>query len=368
MDVIFVLSIICITLFGLLSIYLIFTERGNKTANRILGVFFLLWAFDFFDGALMLRGFYLEQPNLALWTESFLFLYGPLIYFYTLYAINEKRKFKSKDLLHFALFFLGFLALLKIYHLQSVHFKLEILSSILNFDQPVESFISILFVYAHFFLYIFLSYNNLKIATRNFKNHYSYPVLQWLQKLLLALVATLALSLTSSVLQFLGAKSYFNASLIIILLLMGVLIGRLIFKTLEQKSPMPPPLLGKKHAVSDLEKSEASYIETKIVNVLQKDELYLDPELSLERLSEKIEIPKRKVSQVINNQMGKSFFDLINTYRIERAKQVFTENKDSKLTVLEVLYEVGFNSKSSFNTQFKKRTGLTPSEFQKMNS
>jgi len=367
MNFIFGLSIVCATLFGLLGLYLISTQKGNKVANRILGVFFLFWAIDFFDGALMLNKFYLQHPNFALWTETFLFLYGPLIYFYTLYTINEKRKFASRDILHFTPFVLGFVGLMKIYHLQTTEFKVKILEGVTSFDQPVESLIGFLLVYLHFFLYIFLSYKKLKKASRKFENHYSYPVLGWLKKLLLTLAIILILSIISGLLQFFGAKFYFNISLIFILLILGILIGRLIFKTLEQRSPMLP-VLEKKYSGSDLKDVEGSEIESKIIDVLHTNELYLNPELSLEHLSEKIGISKRRTSQVINERMGKSFFDLINTYRIEKAKKIFKENRDSKLTVLEVLYEVGFNSKSSFNTQFKNKTGLTPSEFQRLNS
>ena len=55
--------------------------------------------------------------------------------------------------------------------------------------------------------------------------------------------------------------------------------------------------------------------------------------------------------------------DFINTYRIEKAKERLLHPKDEKETILEVMYEVGFNSKSSFNTVFKKKTGLTPSQY-----
>ena len=61
--------------------------------------------------------------------------------------------------------------------------------------------------------------------------------------------------------------------------------------------------------------------------------------------------------------MSMNFYDFISKYRIEEAKKIFTEKSDK--TVLEVLYEVGFNSKSSFNTTFKKFTGITPTQFKK---
>ncbi|WP_408641487.1 helix-turn-helix domain-containing protein [Spirosoma telluris] len=61
--------------------------------------------------------------------------------------------------------------------------------------------------------------------------------------------------------------------------------------------------------------------------------------------------------------MGQHFFDYINRHRIEEAKRLFRQSTDAKLTVLEVLYQVGFNSKSSFNTLFRKYTGQTPTDY-----
>ena len=61
--------------------------------------------------------------------------------------------------------------------------------------------------------------------------------------------------------------------------------------------------------------------------------------------------------------LQQNFFDFINRYRIEEATRLLTNPEDKKITILEVLYKVGFNSKSSFNTLFKKYTGITPTEF-----
>ena len=68
---------------------------------------------------------------------------------------------------------------------------------------------------------------------------------------------------------------------------------------------------------------------------------------------------------MINHKLNKHFFDLINEYRIEKAMQILQNPKESHLTILEILYAVGFNSKSSFNTAFKNYTGLTPTEYRK---
>jgi AraC-like DNA-binding protein len=95
---------------------------------------------------------------------------------------------------------------------------------------------------------------------------------------------------------------------------------------------------------------------------------WLEPDLTLEQLAGQLQMRPKLLSQAINEGLGQNFFEFVNTYRIEEAKRLLTDPADKKITVLEVLYEVGFNSKSSFNTVFKKQTGLTPSEFKKNNS
>jgi AraC-like DNA-binding protein len=92
---------------------------------------------------------------------------------------------------------------------------------------------------------------------------------------------------------------------------------------------------------------------------------WLDPDLTLEQLASQVKLRPKLLSQAINEGLGKNFFEFINQYRIEEAKRLLTDPADKRITVLEVLYQVGFNSKSSFNTVFKKQTGMTPSEFKK---
>ena len=93
---------------------------------------------------------------------------------------------------------------------------------------------------------------------------------------------------------------------------------------------------------------------------------YLNAQVNIADLSENLSLSTKHLSQVINQSFDKSFFDFINSYRIQEAQQILKESSDDKLTVLEVMYDVGFNSKSSFNTAFKKETGQTPTEFRKM--
>ena len=96
-----------------------------------------------------------------------------------------------------------------------------------------------------------------------------------------------------------------------------------------------------------------------------KQKPYLNPDLNLDNLAETLSIPTRNLSQIINVAFNQNFFDFISDYRIHEARRVLSDPAYKKQTILDILYEVGFNSKSSFNQLFKKKTGMTPSEFRK---
>jgi len=85
-------------------------------------------------------------------------------------------------------------------------------------------------------------------------------------------------------------------------------------------------------------------------------------------LAKETGISSCELSILINHHLNKHFFDFINEYRIEKAMELLTNPERKEYTVLEILYEVGFNSKSSFNTAFKKHTGLTPTEYRRRNT
>jgi AraC-like DNA-binding protein len=92
---------------------------------------------------------------------------------------------------------------------------------------------------------------------------------------------------------------------------------------------------------------------------------FLDANLTLYDLSEQIDIPSKDLSLLINRDLNQHFFDFVNGYRIRMAMDILKDPSKKAFTVLEILYEVGFNSKSSFNTAFKKYANLTPTEYRK---
>jgi AraC-like DNA-binding protein len=84
-------------------------------------------------------------------------------------------------------------------------------------------------------------------------------------------------------------------------------------------------------------------------------------------VAEKLNVSTNNLSQIINEKLGKNFYDFVNEYRVETAKELLLNPKKQHLTLLAIAFDSGFNSKSSFNNVFKKQTSLTPSEFKKQN-
>ncbi|MNX83671.1 Arabinose operon regulatory protein [compost metagenome] len=97
-----------------------------------------------------------------------------------------------------------------------------------------------------------------------------------------------------------------------------------------------------------------------------EQELFLDPNFTLEIAAKELKVTKHLLSQYINEKLGKSFSSLIKEHRIEKAKQLL--ETQSNYTIESLGYDSGFTSKSTFFTAFKKITGFTPAEYQKLNS
>jgi AraC-like DNA-binding protein len=103
--------------------------------------------------------------------------------------------------------------------------------------------------------------------------------------------------------------------------------------------------------------------QLKIEKVMVNEKLYLNPELTLSELSEKLETHNSMISNVINTQFQKNFNDFVNEFRVNFFKEKIKDPKLQHLTLLAIAFDCGFNSKSTFNRAVKKVTGEMPSAF-----
>ena len=118
-----------------------------------------------------------------------------------------------------------------------------------------------------------------------------------------------------------------------------------------------------KYQKSSLEIEEKEMILTAIVNQMKNEKYFIKSTSSLSGLAKSIGESSHHVSQVINEKLNQSFFEMLASYRVEEAKDILKTDLGKKLTIEEVAERVGYNSKSAFNTAFKKFTSQTPSAY-----
>ncbi|MCB0662465.1 MAG: helix-turn-helix domain-containing protein [Saprospiraceae bacterium] len=123
---------------------------------------------------------------------------------------------------------------------------------------------------------------------------------------------------------------------------------------LQKKASHKKPLLTEE-AAADSKK--------KLLEMISAEKPYLDPDLTLRKLAEQLDLHPNQLSWLLNDGFGKNFNEFINHYRIEAFKVMARDPKNSHLTIMAIAYDTGFNSKTVFNTFFKKETGTTPKQF-----
>jgi len=139
-----------------------------------------------------------------------------------------------------------------------------------------------------------------------------------------------------------------------------LMLGTYVF--FHQNRPSPDLMEQKK----DSPDSAGSLVDSEnLSKVLIERQLYLDPLLSLEKFASEVGLPKHKCTKLIQIEHGKSFYQLIAEYRIERASRLLEQDVLNELTIEGIAESCGFNSKASFNRYFRDISGCTPSEYRR---
>lgn len=112
-----------------------------------------------------------------------------------------------------------------------------------------------------------------------------------------------------------------------------------------------------------LDETAAADYKTKLQQLIEAEKSHLNPGVSLRSLADELGIHANQLSWLLNDGFGKNFNEFINHYRVEEFKQLAKLPENAHLTIMSIAYDCGFNSKTVFNTYFKKETGLTPKQF-----
>ena len=348
------------------GLFLITHKKGNHRNNIIFGILFVLIAWNMGDLTLQMNGVVLKWKFLHLIDNAFFLLYGPLIYIYANGVMFRDFKLSRVNLLHLLPYLLLTVSLISLSNL--THVTAE---EMIENDLPWQFYLVSALIYAHFFIYLGLTFISLWKYRQIIKNKYSRVDqinLNWLSFSLNTFALLTVVSLIHNFIALTKNRTVFMVTLFLLLVFVFYFVNRVILKALRQ----PEIFAGidqnetNKYKGSNLTEGQSEDIKKQLLALLGSEKPYLDPEVSLADLSEKLSVSSKHLSQVINQSFDKNFFDFINSYRIQEVQHILQKSRDDKLTVLEVMFEAGFNSKSSFNTAFKKETGQTPTEFRRM--
>ena len=367
-----IISILATFQLLLASLFLITHKKGNKRNNRLLGLIFFLFSISLADFSLRINGILFPNPVWHLIDEGFFLLYGPLLYLYVKGVVYLDFKMTKRVLLHFIPYSLYIVYL--VYSMISIDADQQdqLSKSMVSASLPTWLYLASLSVYAYNLIYIWLAAKTVKTYRIVIKNKFSSVhqiSLNWLSFIIQSFAAITIIAMIHNVIPALGSMFFLYVSLLFLLVYTFFFINRVLIKALKQPEIFAGIELEEardKYAGSNLKEKETKNLYDKLQAILIEEKLYLDEELTLQDLAHRIPTSSKTLSQVINQSSGKNYFDYINTFRCEEVKSLM-KSADSKTTILEIMYQSGFNSKSSFNKEFKKLNGTTPSDYRKLN-
>jgi AraC-like DNA-binding protein len=348
----------------LFSAFLLTVNSSIKAANRYFAIFLLLVCFDV--SGLYMYQWLIEHPWIDALRRGSVYLQMPFLLFYVRSTCFKESRLSSLSVLHFGLFlfFIGTL----FYHFTGLsHQQVQVFLQ--NANQTEFLFFHILGE-LQFVVYVYLMYSILRSYKQLYSDHFSAyekSAYRWLVQLILLLVIAHVIASSKAFMVFTASPQTISLMYMIVSCSALLFVCWIVFKALHHPSisrgPIDLSLIETKNESSSGEDAsqELGTLMRQIDLIMQERKPFLDPDLTLQQLAELANIDKKTLSNVLNKGFRENFFNYVNKKRVEYAKMLLTTSVDK--TILEIIYDVGFNSKSSFNTAFKKHAGLTPSAF-----
>lgn len=356
-------TIQCLLLSGLLII----KKEENRSQRVILSIILLIIGYQSFNFLYSYFEWYHTFPHL-IWSGSPIwFLIGPLLYFFERYSTAKDFKLKVPHTLHLAPFLLAFFYMWRFYLLNGDQ-KIAIFESYyVNYADKVDYFFYAFIICG--FIYGILTYINFRKYFKTVGEEYSADTIyshKWILGFLISFIFFWLITLIYHLLLISNFVTFFPYDYVTYIYLTIFIQAFGITSAMKPDSFFITPVSTDNSNRNDsLDSSEMEHAVTELKDFMCLHKPYLNPELRINDLSKMTEIPTHRLSQIINNQTGKNFFEFINDYRIKEVKQRIPDPSYSNLTLNAIARECGFNSSASFYRVFKQSTGLTPKQFLK---
>ncbi|WP_420573181.1 helix-turn-helix domain-containing protein [Kordia sp.] len=344
-----------------LGILFFLKRKGDRVANNIFGVFLLLFSYNqLFNCAYWsaYEGAYVEHmsfTNFIPWVS-----YGPLLYIY-IKRVLHKTPFTWRDLRHLIPVVWIFWVFGRFYFLPHAT-KVEV--SATNTYAEYVNWWPIPRQYMTYTITFLMLIYVVKIYSLYKREKNKVTELQrfWIRSLWICFTGYTFVFFTYFMLIYFQLMTISNDYLIGYA--MVFFIGIVSYFSFMQPSifsgTIPIPFA--KYQNNGLSSSIAVEMKDKLVSLMEADKLYLDNSLTLDVLSEHLNLSRHHTSQLINEHFEVNFFEFVNNYRIDEAIKLL-QDKKSRLNINQIIYATGFNNRTSFYNAFKKKTGISPKSY-----
>ncbi|WP_166923222.1 helix-turn-helix domain-containing protein [Flavobacterium poyangense] len=350
-------------------------SKVNIKANRWFGTF-ILCIFLIQIDTLFQKSHYFSETSFALEILSVASLIiAPVFYFSIIYYVDPARKWKVRDNFHFSLAILMMGLIILSQFLVSNEIKTANEKEIEYYTVLIFGILFCMMVT----LYCIAGYNRIDKYQKNlylYSSNTETTNLNWLKQISICVLFLTTIWLADILFQLSDDYLWYDyfSSLVNFF---GICF--IAFYSLKQKEVFPfnkeqtnainsiitetfDTEENRKKIISDEKLAE---MKVRLIEIMEKEKPFLDFELSLIKLAGILNTSPHLLSYSINAGFNENFYQFVNRYRVEEAKKMIIDPKMDHLNLIGIAYEVGFNSKTVFNTTFKKITNQTPSEFKK---
>jgi len=351
----------------LVSVIVLLLMKGKPLIKISLALFMIIASLSVILGTLTFSGKIVYFPHLFRIDSPLHYLFPSVVLFYVYATFKPNFRFKKIYLLNLLPFFVSLIQLFPFYFSSAAE-KIESYQAYAaqgSVVMPVHYTLKALFIFIYLVLEVKVFYKYKE--KKGLKTIYQSSLNKWFLILFIGqvlMIGGIFLEIFSDFSLF--ADAYRFSMLMIAYFIYQLSLSLLFLPQILYGNISEPLLKGKKYQNSRLQdKSKMKILDELESYMKQKSKPYLNPKLTLEDISQILEVSPQDLSQVINEKTGSNFNQYINRFRVEESKIMLASPKYLKLTIEAIAKSSGFNSKSQFYNSFKKSTGITPKQYVK---
>lgn len=349
-------------------LFLLFSDSNiqNKNSRNLLCTILLVTLLISVSNLITSSYLYREIPQFAGFARGMVLLLGPLLYLYLKSIIDKNFRLQWKDVLHL----LPYVVALILIRIQLYGVSNELYISAVDYlmkgkiPMTIASSFWFIAYFLHLTFYLLLTRSVLNKSIKSSQQDFRISIedrQKWVTKLsvIFGILSLLFLGISSH--SYISGV-YSAVGNFIYTTILAVMVYLITYQALISKGSLTPNFL-QKYGGNAMSQDTLAIFRTRFKELFEIKKVFLQPDLRVAQFAEMMQLQPHIVSSFINSEFNKSFTELLHENRIDEFIKRVEKEDFRTLSIMGIAYEVGYSSKSAFNTSFKKQTGKTPSQF-----